>query len=85
MIYKLNRNYFSVALTGLSCKTCHTPTVTWDTLYYGHLRGPVTLTPMAKRLAVTTSFTDLGLSRMEFKLPTFRMRGERSNQLRHPI
>ena len=33
--------------------------------------------------AVTTCFKDWGLSRLGFKHPTFRLRGEYSNQLRH--
>ena len=33
--------------------------------------------------AVTTCFYDLGLSRLGFGHPTFRMQGERSNRLRH--
>ena len=33
--------------------------------------------------AVTTCFYDLGLSRLGFEHPSFRLRGERSNQLRH--
>ena len=53
-------------------------------IYNGHLRGPVTLTPNAERLAaVTACFNDLGLSRLVFEPPTFCMQGERSNQLRH--
>ena len=32
-------------------------------VYNGHLRGPVTLTPVAKHLAVETGFNDVGLSR----------------------
>ena len=32
---------------------------------------------------VTTCFSVLGLSRMGFEHPTFRLRGERSNPLRH--
>ena len=34
--------------------------------------------------AVTTCFYDLGLSRLGFEHPTFRLRGQRSNPLRHP-
>ena len=34
-------------------------------------------------VAVTTCFYDLGLSRLGFGHPTFRMQGERSNRLRH--
>ena len=33
--------------------------------------------------AVTTSFNDLGLSQLGFEHPTFRLRGKRSNPLRH--
>ena len=33
--------------------------------------------------AVTTCFNDLGLSRLGFEHPTFRLRGKRSNLLRH--
>ena len=46
----------------------------------------MTLTPIAGRLAVepiTTCFYDLGLSRLGFEHPTFRLRGQRSNPLRH--
>ena len=45
----------------------------------------MTLTPTAERLAVELSlpFYDLGLSRREFELPTFRLRNERFNRLRH--
>ena len=32
---------------------------------------------------VTICLYDLGLLRLGFELPTFRMRGERSNRLRH--
>ena len=38
-------------------------------VYNGHLRGPVTLTPIAERLAVELSlpvYYDLGLSRLGF-------------------
>ena len=50
-------------------------------VYRGHLWGPMTLTPVAERLAVELSlpvFTQLG-----FEHPTFHLRGERSNWLRH--
>ena len=42
-----------------------TPTVTRASVYNGHLREPVTLTPNAERLAVelTTSFKDLQVCR----------------------
>ena len=35
--------------------------------------------------AVTTCFDDLGLSRQGFERPTFRLRGQRSNPLRHKM
>ena len=47
-------------------------------VYSGHLRGPVTLTPVAERLAV-----ELSLPVSSKKNYTFRFRGERSNRLRH--
>ena len=56
-------------------------------VYNGHLRGPVTLMHTYCRAfgsgAVTTSFYDLGLSRLGFEYPIFRFRGERSSPLRH--
>ena len=55
-------------------------------VYNGHLRGPLTLTPIAERLAVDLSlicFFDLGLSRMWFEHQTLRLRGQRSNPLHH--
>ena len=58
-----------------------------SSIYNGHLWGPVTHTPVAKRLAVELSLTVfffyLGLFWLGFKHPTFRMRGERSNRLLH--
>ena len=50
-------------------------------VYNGHLRGSVTLTFSSG--AVTICFYDLGLLRLKFEHPTFRLRGERSNPLRH--
>ena len=47
-----------------------TPTVTRASVLNGHLRGPVTLTPIAERLAVELSlpaFEDFGLSRLGFE------------------
>ena len=55
-------------------------------VYNGHIRGPVTLTPIAERLTVELSLpvlTTLGLSRLGFENPTLRLRDERSNRLRH--
>ena len=52
----------------------------------GHLRGPVTLTPIAEcipeELALPV-FTTSGLSWLGFEHPTFHMRGHRSNPLCH--
>ena len=54
------------------------PHLLWQgvSVYNGHLRGPVTLTPVAQRFAdsgaVTTCFY-LRLSRLGFEHPTFRM------------
>ena len=55
-------------------------------LLWHDLRGPVTLTLIAKCLAVELSllcFYDLGLLRLGFVHPTFRLWGERSSPLRH--
>ena len=64
-----------------------TPTVNRASVINCLLRGPVTLTSVAERLAVelhvTTCFYDLHLSRLGFEHPTFRLRGQRSNPLRH--
>ena len=58
------------------------PHLLWHeaSIYYGYLRGPVTLTPIAERLAVKLCHY---LSRLGFEHPTFRLRGQRSNPLRH--
>ena len=52
-------------------------------VYNGHLQGPMTLTPIAKRLALKLSLPLLTawdrLSRLWFEHPTFHMRDERSN------
>ena len=55
-------------------------------VYNGHLRGPVTLTPIAEHLAMQLSlpvFNDLGLWRLGFEPQNFRSLGESSNQLRN--
>ena len=52
----------------------------------GHLRGPVTLTPIVERLAVELplfDFYDLGLSQLGFKHPNFHLQSQRSYQIRH--
>ena len=63
------------------------PHLLWHgaSVYNGNLRGPVTLTAIAERLAVELSlpFYDLGLSRLGFEIQTFRLQGERFNWLRH--
>ena len=51
-------------------------------IYNGHLRGPVTLTPVVERLITYMYYYDQDLSRLEFEHSTFHMRGERSNRLR---
>ena len=66
-----------------------TPTVTRDIrLLWSLCWGPVTLTPIAKRLAVelslhVPSFFDLGLSRRGLGHPTVRLCGECFIQLCH--
>ena len=47
--------------------------------------GLVTFTHVSERFAVelSTCFNDLGLSLLGFEHPIFRMRGKRSNPLRH--
>ena len=54
-------------------------------VYNGHPRGLVTLIPIAERLAVELSLPvyQLDMSWLGFEHPTFRLRGERSNRLRH--
>ena len=58
-------------------------------VYNGHLRGPVTLMHTCcwafASGAITTRFYDLhvGLSRLVFEQPTFRLRDERYNPLCH--
>ena len=53
-------------------------------VYYGHLHGPVTLTPNASvwQWSWHYLFCDSDLSRLGFD-PTFHLRGERSSLLRH--
>ena len=65
------------------------PHLLWHgaSIYNGHHRGPVTLKPIAERWAGELSlpiFTTY-VCRMGFEHPlaVFRLRGERSNQLRH--
>ena len=62
------------------------PHLLWhgSSVYNGDLRGPVTLALIAEPLAVELPlpvFYDLGLSRLGFKHPTFRLRGKRSSLL----
>ena len=62
------------------------PNLLWHgaSVYNGHLPGHVTLTSVASSVANTTCFFDLGLLRLEFEHPTFRMRGEHFNPLCRP-
>ena len=64
---------------------CHTLLWLEASIYNGHLRGPVTITycRASGSGAVTTCFYDVGLSRLGFENPTFRLRGQRSSSLRH--
>ena len=52
-----------------------------DTGHHDHLPGLVPLTPIALRLPMelSTCFYDLGLSRLRFEYPTFRLRADSSN------
>ena len=52
-------------------------------VFNGHLRGPVTLTPVAERLSVELSLPFLRLSCVAAGIRTPNLRGERSNPLRH--
>ena len=74
----------SWSLNSRGSLVCYTSVVLWHgtSVYTGHLRGPVTHTYCCAfgSGAVTTCFNDLGLSRLEFEHPTFRLRGERSNR-----
>ena len=73
-VYRPTRAFFTHTETSQSVRV-----LLWHgaSVYNGYLRGPVTLTPTAECLAVTTCFYDLGLSRLGFERPTFRLRGER--------
>ena len=64
------------------------PHLLWHeaSIYNGLLRGPVTLIPTAERLSsgvVTNCLNDLGLLRLGFEHPTFRLRDQRSKPLHH--
>ena len=63
------------------------PHLLWHgaSVYNGHLRGTITHNYCRAFGSgdVTTCCYDLGLSRLGFELPTLRLRGERSNRLRH--
>ena len=82
---RIFHSYGDVTIAGEGCKflsrlgthgnwadrvlKCATLTVT--SICNGHLRGHVTLAPIAERLAVTTCFYDLGLSRLGFERPPY--------------
>ena len=61
--------------------------VTRASVYTGHLRGCIRDTPNSCGAFghgdVTTCFYDMGLSRLGFEHPTFRLASERSSPLRH--
>ena len=61
------------------------PYLLWHgaSFYNYHLCDTRTYCQAFGSAAVTTCFYDPGLSRLGFELPTFRLRGERSNELRH--
>ena len=58
------------------------PHLLWHgtSVYNSHPRGSVTLIHIAEHLAVWTCLNDLGLSRLEFEHPSFRLHCERSNR-----
>ena len=62
------------------------PHLLWHraSLYAGHLQGPVApyLLPTVWQWSCQYLFYNLGLSRLGFEHPTFRLRGECSNLLR---
>ena len=79
---------YSALMALEQCGFYSVPHLLWHraSVYNCHLGEPVILIPVAKRLAVELSlpvFYDLGLSRLGFEHPIFRMRGKRSNRLRH--
>ena len=62
------------------------PHLLWHraSVYNGHLRGPVTLTPIAERLALGCHYLFLwGLLWLGFEHPTFWLRGKCFNPLHH--
>ena len=63
------------------------PHLLWHgaSVYNCHLLGPVTLTPIAECLAELSLpfFHNLGLLRLAFEQPTFRLQGQRPNPLRN--
>ena len=76
----------SWSLSSESSLACNTFCDTGASVYDGHPRGPVTLSPNAEHLAVELSlpiFYDKGLSRLGFEQKAFRFRGEPSNPLRY--
>ena len=73
--------HISWPLSSEGSLACH---IYCDTLYNGHLREPVTLTPISERLSVELSlFLRLRSVAAEIRKPTFRLQGERSSPLRH--
>ena len=82
-LQSLNYARHSLSLSSGSFLACHIKCDTKNSLIM--VRGPVTLTPFAERLAAELSslFYDLYLSRLGFEHPNFRMLDERSNRLHH--
>ena len=63
------------------------PHLLWHgaSVYDGHLREPVKLTPISVfgSVADTICFNNFGMSRLGFEHPNLRLWGERFNRLRH--
>ena len=80
-LYKISFNYLFVCL-GFSFRS--RIFFTHMEHYKGDLREPVTLTPIAERLAVEMSLSIFTIQVFRgFEYPTFRLRGGRSYPLRH--
>ena len=81
--WRAANSYLCSALTVIKLWGFFTvPHLLWHRASVTMVTGPVTLTPIAERFgsgAVTTCVHDLGLPRLGFEHPTFRLRGERFN------
>ena len=91
---RIFHSYGDVTMTGCKCwalmavvhwRFFGLPHLLWHraSLYAGHLRGPVApyLLPTVWQWSCQYLFYNLGLSRLGFEHPTFRLRGECSNLL----